>query len=106
MLFTIKNIFEHYYLEQNKIDMCIGYLFGAFSSILFMKYIKKTKKLSWITKENDPYKKSDILEILYQEYLNTGDKEYELYDECITFSNNNVKIKNKNYEQQFYRCLK
>ena len=106
MIFTVKNILELYFIEQKKIDLCISFLFGSFSSLVFMQFINKSKYPIWITDTNESYKKSDILEILYQEYLNTGDTDYELYEESITFNEKKVIIKTNNYEQCFYRTLK
>ena len=106
MIFPLQKLFEFYYIEHEKIDLCIGFVCGSISSYIFLQFINKSKYPIWITHTHEIYKKSDIIEILYQEYLNTGDKEYELYEESIIFDENKVMIEKNDVKHHFYRTLK
>ena len=68
-----------------------------------MKYINKTQNPKWISNDKIIHINSHIIEYLYQDYINSGDSTYELYDDVIVFNENTVQI---NHEQYYQRLLK
>ena len=92
----IDNLIKIYYLQKKSIDISVSFVAGLLSSYSYFK-LTKTKSPIWVTKENTLHKSSNIIEHLYTEYKESGDSDYELYDECITFSSNYVKINNVLY---------
>ena len=92
----IDNIIKIYYLQKESIDISLSFIVGLLSSYSYFKF-RKTQSSIWVTEQNILYKNSNIIEHLYLEYKESGDPDYELYDECITFSTDYVKINNEIY---------
>ena len=90
------DILKLYHLRKENIDIYLSFIAGLFSSYSYFK-CTKTKSPIWATKENVIYKNSTIIENLYTEYKTSGDKEYELYGDTITFCNDYVSINDKKY---------
>ena len=103
MHFTLANIIDIYHFNKLTLDICIAYIAGSLSSITYFKYFNKIKNPKWISNENIIHKNSHIIEYLYQDYINSGDCNYELYDDVIVFNKKTVKINNEQYYQKLLK---
>ena len=97
------NFFDIYHFHKLTFDICIAYIAGSLSSITYLKYINKTQNPKWMSNDNIIHKNSHIIEYLYQDYINSGDSNYELFDDLIVFNVKTVKINNEQYYQRLLK---